>query len=223
MNIYRIYGQIGPWATPAPAAIALAGRLFGEWSNTSPVTAWAIAIFSLTALEVAGGLCSYQMIRTSLARRWGWFAVCLLGVLAYTGLGIYALWGLTAWIYVVLAVFVHIAVAAELGTNQQRTEIIEDKTLDLAFEKERTKQMNANARKAKAEQIIYPKSFGQNSVRSVPEQPEQSELQAKIFAELDKDSTIGPREMSRRVGCAPSTAKTHIDRWKAKFENKSEI
>lgn len=39
--------------------------------------------------------------------------------------------------------------------------------------------------------------------------------QAKIFAELDKNSTLGPREMSRRVRCAPSTAKTHIDRWKA--------
>lgn len=29
-----------------------------------------------------------------------------------------------------------------------------------------------------------------------------------------KDSTVGPREMSRRIGCAPSTAKTHIDKWK---------
>lgn len=217
MNIYKFYGMIGPWATPAPAAIALAGRLFGEWSATSQVTAWAIALFSLTALEVAGGLCSYQMIRTSLAHRWGWFLVCLAGVLAYVGLGVYALWGLTAWIYVVLAVFVHVAVAAELATGQERIEVVEDKTLALALERERTKQLSAEARKARAEQIVYPRSFGQNAVRSDSEQPEQSELQAKIYAELDRDSTIGPREMSRRVNCAPSTAKTHIDRWKAKF------
>lgn len=163
MNVYQFYGRIGPWATPAPAAIALAGRLFGEWQNVSPLTAWSIAIFSLTALEVAGGLCSYQMIKTSLDRRWGWFAVCLFGVLVYVGLGIYALWGLTAWIYVVLAVFVHIAVAAELATGQQRVEVIEDNTLALALERERTKQAQAEARRAKAEQIVFPNAFG-NSV-----------------------------------------------------------
>jgi hypothetical protein len=33
MNIYKLYGTIGPWATPAPAAIALAGRLYGEWGG----------------------------------------------------------------------------------------------------------------------------------------------------------------------------------------------
>lgn len=214
MNIYQVYGRIGPWATPAPAAIALAGRLFGEWAKTDLLTAWGVALFSLTALEVAGGLCSYQMIRTSLDRRWGWFALCLLGVFTYVGLGVYALWGLTAWIYVVLAVFVHIAVAAELATNQQRVEVVEDKTLTLALEKERTKQANAEARKAKAEQIVFPRSFGQESVRPVrTEQNEQSELQIKVFAILDEDKNIGPREMSRRVRCAPSTAKTYIDRW----------
>ena len=151
MNVYQLYGKIGPWATPAPAAIALAGRLFGEWVHTDKLTAWTIAIFSLAALEVAGGLCSYQMIRTSLSHRWGWFFVCLLGVLTYIGLGIYALWGLTAWIYVVLAVFVHIAVAAELVSVQERHEVIEDNTLALQVEKERTKQIQAEARKAKAE------------------------------------------------------------------------
>lgn len=221
MNIYQIYGRIGPWATPAPAAIALAGRLYGEWSNTDPLIAWAIALFSLTALEVAGGLCSYQMIHTSLDRRWGWFSLCLLGVLTYVTLGIYALWGLTAWIYVVLAVFVHIAVSADLVTGRQRTEVIEDKTFGLALEKERTKQIQAEARKAKAGQIVFPKTFGQNGVRSDPNTPEQSNLQIRIYAILEQDSSIGPREMSRRIGCAPSTAKTHIDRWNAQFENKS--
>lgn len=211
MNIYQVYGKIGPWATPAPAAIALAGRLFGEWSNTSPIAAWSVAIFSLTALEVAGGLCSYQAIRTSLDRRWGWFVVCLFGVFVYVGLGIYALWGLTAWIYVVLAVFVHIAVAADLATDRQRVEVVQDKTLDLRFEQERTKQLQAAARKAKAEQLVLPRSFGRSESERTAE---QSELQVKIFAELEQDSTIGPREMSRRVGCAPSTAKGYIDKWK---------
>lgn len=214
MNVYQLYGKIGPWATPAPAAIALAGRLFGEWQGVSQITAWSIAIFSLMALEVAGGLCSYQMIRTSLDKRWGWFAVCLFGVLTYTGLGIYALWGLTAWIYVVLAVFVHIAVAAELATGQQRVEVVEDNTLTLALERERTKQAQAEARRAKAEQIVFPKAFGENAVTVRPNEREQGEVATRIYAILEEDSSIGPREMMRRVGCSPSTAKKHIDRWK---------
>lgn len=216
MNVYQFYGKIGPWATPAPAALALAGRLYGEWAAKDWITGMAVALFSLAALEVAGGLCSYQMIQASLTRRWGWFWACLFGVVAYLGLGIYALWGVTAWIYVVLAVFVHISVAADLSSVQYRQETVEDKTLDLAFEKERTRQIQAEARKAKAEQIVFPKAFGANSVRSPEQNTEQGELQAKIFAVLAEDSTVGPREMSRRVGCAPSTAKTHIDRWKTK-------
>lgn len=216
MNIYKFYGLIGPWATPAPAAIALAGRLYGEWAATDKLTGWGVAIFSLAALEVAGGLCSYQMIQASLTRRWGWFWACLFGVVAYLTLGVYALWGVTAWIYVVLAVFVHISVAADLSSVQYRQELVEDKSLDLAFEKEKTKQAQAKAREAKAGQIVFPKVFGQNSVRSGQnEQASQSELQVEIFAILDKDKDVGPREMSRRVKCAPSTAKTHIDRWKA--------
>lgn len=214
MNVYQFYGRIGPWATPAPAAIALAGRLFGEWQNVSPLTAWSIAIFSLTALEVAGGLCSYQMIKTSLDRRWGWFAVCLFGVLVYVGLGIYALWGLTAWIYVVLAVFVHIAVAAELATGQQRVEVVEDNTLALALERERTKQIQAEARRAKAEQVVFPKAFASPERSFAANEQEQTEVGAKVYAILADDSTVGPREMARRVSCSPSTAKKHIDRWK---------
>lgn len=159
MNIYKFYGLIGPWATPAPAAIALAGRLYGEWAATDKLTGWGVAIFSLVALEVAGGLCSYQMIQASLTRRWGWFWACLFGVVAYLTLGVYALWGVTAWIYVVLAVFVHISVAADLSSVQYRQEQVEDKSLDLAFEKEKTKQAQAKAREAKAGQLVYPRSF----------------------------------------------------------------
>lgn len=212
MNIYQFYGKIGPWATPAPAAIALAGRLFGEWASTSQLTAWGIAVFSLVALEVAGGLCSYQAIRTSLSRRWGWFIICMLGVFAYVGLGVYALWGLTAWIYVVLAVFVHIAVAAELASTQERQEVVEDKTLTLQLEKEKTKQIQAEARKSKAEQIVFPKAFGVNTVHPPNEQAEQG-FGKVIFDTLDGGEILGPRAMSRKVGCSVSTAKTHIDRW----------
>lgn len=165
MNIYKFYGLIGPWATPAPAAIALAGRLYGEWATTDKLTGWGVAIFSLAALEVAGGLCSYQMIQASLSRRWGWFWACLFGVIAYLALGVYALWGVTAWIYVVLAVFVHISVAADLTSGQHRHEYVEDKTLDLAFEKEKTRQAQAKAREAKAGQLIYPKALRVDSTR----------------------------------------------------------
>lgn len=213
MNVYQFYGRIGPWATPAPAAIALAGRLFGEWQNVSLLTAWSIAIFSLTALEVAGGLCSYQMIKTSLDRRWGWFAVCLFGVLVYVGLGIYALWGLTAWIYVVLAVFVHIAVAAELATGQQRVEVVEDNTLALALERERTKQIQAEARRVKAEQIVFPKTFGVQPDGRPVSNGQTEQCRADIAAILNTDSGISGREIARRLGISPTTANNHKRLW----------
>ncbi len=166
MNIYQFYGRIGPWATPAPAAIALAGRLYGEWASQSVVTAWAMALFSLVALEVVGGLCSYQAIQSTRTGRWGWFTICLLGVLVYMGLGVYALWGVTAWIYIVLAVFTHVAVAADLVTDEAHREAVEakeaarrqiledrqhtliEREADLKAAKEVTAQLRADARKA---------------------------------------------------------------------------
>jgi hypothetical protein len=162
MNIYQFYGKIGPWATPAPAAIALAGRLYGEWAGQNQLTAWAVALFSLVALEVVGGLCSYQAIQSTRTKQWGWFWVCLAGVLAYMGLGVYALWGVTAWIYIILAVFTHVAVSADLVTEQAQAEVraaredivtdrqfaLVEKELALKEEKERTAQARAAARAA---------------------------------------------------------------------------
>lgn len=213
MNIYQLYGKIGPWATPAPAAIALSGRLYGEWSKTDPITAWAIALFSLAALEVVGGLCSYQAIRTSLDKRWGWFAVCLAGVFAYVGLGIYALWGLTAWIYVVLAVFVHVAVAAELAAGLQRVEVIEDKTLALALEKERTRQLQAEARKAKAEQIVFPKAFGVQVDGRPVSSGQAGQCRADIAELLKAAPNLSAREIGRRLNISPTTASEHKKLW----------
>ena len=175
MNIYQFYGKIGPWATPAPAAIAMAGRLYGEWASQNLVTAWAVAIFSLVALEVVGGLCSYQAIQSTLTKRWGWFAVCFLGILAYVVLGVWALWGVTAWIYIVLAVFTHVAVAADLVTQDARTEVIEDrqhdlteKELDLKREKERTAQVRAEARAAKSYAAATPQTS-----QTAPQKPQK--------------------------------------------------
>jgi hypothetical protein len=153
------------------------------------------------------------MIRTSLDRRWGWFAVCLFGVLTYTGLGIYALWGLTAWIYVVLAVFVHIAVAAELATGQLRVEVVEDNTLALALERERTKQIQAEARRAKAEQIVFPKAFN-SPVDGRPVSSGRAEqCRADIARLLDNDPTLSGRAIARQLGISPTTASEHRKLW----------
>lgn len=202
MNIYQLYGKIGPWATPAPAALALAGRLYGEWASINQLTAWGIAVFSLVALEVVGGLCSYQAIRTSLSRQWGWFAICLLGVFTYVGLGVYALWGLTAWIYVVLAVFVHVAVAAELTAGQARSEVVEDRAYilqereaELKAAKEITAQVRAEARKAKAAQLD---SQLQASLSQL--EPATSQLRASYECPCGKSfSTVQALNAHKRV------------------------
>lgn len=169
MNIYNLYSVIGPWVTPAPAAIALAARLYGQQDN--PISAWAIAIFSLLALEIVGGLCTEDMMHSSLKGEWNWFKVSAIGVAAYAALGVYALWGITAWIYVILAIFVHVAVTRKNLRRQVRQVEVEDrsvnlqeltfktetelklKELQLKMEREKTKQIKAEKMPARASTV----------------------------------------------------------------------
>lgn len=216
MTIYDRYAMIGPWAVPAPASIALAGRVLGEWTGTNEYVAWTAAGFSLVALEVAGGLASYHAIHAGLRREWGWFTLLALGVIAYLILGIYALSGLTGWIYVVLAVFTHIAVAYGLGHKAQRTETIEDKTLDLAFSKEETKRSQADARKAKftTQPAVPSHETPTNSDMSPSRDSALDDLTLKLNARQEFDSAggdINAAALARHLG-VPNKTRT-IQRW----------
>lgn len=155
MNIYQIYGMIAPWATPAPAALSLGMAIFAEYEARNFVLAIVAAVLGLVAMETVGGLCSYQAIRTSRQKQWGWFALCVLGVAAYLALGVYTLMGQTAWIYVVWAVFTHIAVASELDFSQaakieasNRAWEAEQLSHNLAMSKQETARARAAARAA---------------------------------------------------------------------------
>lgn len=218
MNIYKIYAIIGPWTTPAPAAIALAARLYGELEASGYVAAWSVAIFSLVALEVVGALSTKEMIYSTSKRDWTWFWVALIGVAIYAGLGVYALWGLSAWIYVILAIFVHIAVTRSQQHQEERRYFVEDrekglkeKELELQREKERTKQLNAEARRAKAEQPVL---LDTTPIRSIPsEQPSKAERAKEYLAEHPSASE---RELAQAVGCSASTAHGYMKRFREK-------
>jgi len=217
MNIYQFYGKIAPWSAPAPAAIALAGRLYGEWATSNHLTAWAIAIFSLLALETVGGTCSYQMIRTSRQKRWGWFGITLMGVLAYVVLGVWALWGVTAWIYIVMAVFAHIAVAAEIDTQEERADTRYERDTALKMEKEHTAQVRATARATIAEVSGPRPVVSEVSDIGLDMRPVRTDTGQKVSDYMTEHPDASVRAAARDLGMPRSTVGEHIKKWRGRW------
>jgi hypothetical protein len=212
-NLAVIQSFLAPALTPVPAALLLASKIYGVLLANVGWLAWVGAVAGFAGLESLGGLTCYAAIKAYRRRDWGSFRVAALLVGIYISAGVSSvLWlehsdaQILAWGFVLtVAAYIAYAMIQDVWDSQAETD------REIALVQARTRLTNAETRRAKTEQIVYPKSFG---VRSEAEQAEQSDLQAKIFAILDDDASIGPREMARRAGCAPSTAKGYIDRWK---------
>lgn len=218
MNIYKIYAIIGPWTTPAPAAIMLSIKAFNEAIELGSDFYIAIlaGLVALLALEAVGGLSTKEMIRRSMSGEWGWFSVSLIGVMFYVGLGIYVLWGTTSWVYIVMAVFVHVAITGAQQNYEARQIIVQDKEtsikekqLELERERERTKQLNAEVRKARAEQPVLLDTSVIRSVSS--EQPSKAERAREYLTE---HPSATERELAQAVGCSASTAHGYMKKFK---------
>lgn len=222
ISLAGLQSVAAPVLVPFTPAMLLGNEIYTVLvDRTGFYMALTAGIATALGLEFIGGSTCYAAVK--LYRRRDWyalvFAVCLVGIYVVAGAG--------SILYIddskarILAIFflltpvayIAYALIHDLKEDDDRRE--KERVGRLAVSEARVKELNAEARLARARsaEIAYPASFGRSFGPN--EQPEQTELQARIYAELDKDSTIGPREMSRRVGCAPSTAKTHIDRWKA--------
>lgn len=235
-NAYTFYLAVGPWATPAPAAMAAAARTYTELQPTfGREVAWIAAIISLVSLEAAGGICTVQMIQASSDKKSGWFWVCVLGVVVYMVLGIYSLMGYTAWVYVVLAVFVHIGCSSDVVRNKARQEQAEaDQHQDrerehaeamakfaVEIERQKTNQANAEVRRRKAEQpVVLGVPSGGVRTNSSNIRTEQVE---RIFAFLDANPEASVSQIEAAVGCARSTASTQRANWKKTRNTPDEV
>lgn len=212
-NLAAIQSLLAPALTPVPAALLLASKVFTVLLANVGWLAWVGAIAGFVGLESLGGLTCYAAIKAYRRRDWSSFVIAAFLVVIYILAGVSSvLWlehsdaQILAWGFVLtVAAYIAYAMIQDIWDERAETDT------EIALLKAKTRLTNAEARRAKAEQIVYPQSFG---VRSAAEQPEQSDLQTKIFAILDEDGSIGPREMARRARCAPSTAKGHIDKWR---------
>lgn len=222
LSLASLQSVAAPVLVPFTPAMLLGNEVF---SVLLARTGWYMALFAgITAaigLEFIGGSTCYAAVKLYRRRDWGalLFAIGLVGVYMAAGIGSILYIDDTKArilaIFFVLTPVAYIAYALVHDLREDDDRKTEQNRLEIELMEARTKQLNAEARLAKAQTantIVYPSSFGK--VFGQNEQNEQG-VQAKVFAELEKDSTVGPREMSRRIGCAPSTAKTHIDRWKA--------
>lgn len=214
MNIYKIYAIIGPWTTPAPAAIMLSIKAFNEAIELGSDFYIAIlaGLVALLALEAVGGLSTKEMIRRSMSGEWGWFSVSLIGVIFYVGLGIYVLWGTTSWVYIVMAVFVHVAITGAQQNYEARQIVVQDKEtsikekqLELDRERERTKQLNAEVRKAKAVQPVVLDSSVMNTKLN-------KSVQAEQYLNEHPNTTV--RELASHLNCSVGSAHGYMKKFK---------
>jgi hypothetical protein len=224
LSLASIQSVAAPVLVPFTPAMLLGNEIYTVlFARTGFWMALVAGVTAAIGLEFIGGSTCYAAVKLYRRRDW-WallFAIGLVGVYMSAGIGsilyIDDTKARVLAIFFVLTPVAYIAYALVHDIKEEDDHEATQNRLQVELMEAKTKQLNAEARLEKARtytpELVYPASFGK--VFGQNEQNEQTEHQAKIFAELDGDSTIGPREMSRRVGCAPSTAKTHIDKWKA--------
>ena len=227
LSLASLQSVAAPILVPFTPAMLLGNEIYTVLAERTGLwMALTAGIATALGLEFIGGSTCYAAVK--LYRRRDWYALMFAIVLV----AVYVVAGAGSILYIddtkarVLAIFflltpvAYVAYALVHDLKEEDDRETAQNRLEIELMEARTKQLNAEARLTRvqtASTIVYPPSFG---VRSGERTNEQVQLQARIYAELDKDSTVGPREMSRRVGCAPSTAKTHIDRWKVNGNGK---
>lgn len=208
----KMYAWGGPLATPLVSAIKIGHHVYSTFGDP-----WQLAVISgvgaFLGFEACGGACVATAIRLhSLKRHNADFWVCLSGVLAYMiAPGLIINTNFSVLVFAFLAVFAVFAGNTYFSLDREEKAKATEAIMRLENTKSQTRLTNAQIRLVKAEQ---------SSVRpnEQPNTPEQSSVRDKIYALLAEQPSIGTREASRIVGCAPSTASGWIKKWKEQNE-----
>lgn len=215
----KIQTIVAPIAVPIAPAVLLGSEVYHAVSGrTDWILALIAATFAAIGLEFGTWLLCTSAVTTLEKQQWikGLFSLVFIGVYIAAGL-----WTISQFdssskfmiLFFFLAPAVYFAQAFIVQQNKNEQLVTEQVQTEIELIKARTSLTNAEARKAKAEQIVYPPSFGivRDTVRG--EQGEQKDYEKEIYAILASNSNIGPREMSRLVGCSVSTASKWISKY----------
>lgn len=220
LSLAGIQSVAAPVLVPFTPAMLLGNEIYTVLNErTGFWMALVAGIATALGLEFIGGSTCYAAVK--LYRRRDWYAL-MFAVILVT---VYVAAGMGSILYIddskarILAIFfiltpvayIAYALIHDLKEDDDRQD--KEAQTKLAMSEARVKELNAEARlvRAQGQEIVYPRSFGRSSNAN---EREPNEVQVKIFSILDEDSTVGPREMSRRIGCAPSTAHKYIQAWK---------
>lgn len=222
LSLASIQSVAAPVLVPFTPAMLLGNEIYTVLAERTGF--WMALLAGITAaigLEFIGGSTCYAAVKLYRRRDW-WallFAIGLVGVYMSAGIGsilyIDDTKARVLAIFFVLTPVAYIAYALVHDIKEEDDHEATQNRLQVELMEAKTKQLNAEARLEKARaytpELIYPSSFGRSANAN---EREQSDVQAKIYAILAEDSEVGPREMSRRIGCAPSTAHKYIQAWK---------
>lgn len=208
MNLPKIQALTAPLSAPIPSALGVASEAFNYFyiPDSLNIVSWFAAIGAFLGIETLGGASCYALVKLHRQKNYGIeFWIAFTGILAYIGSGVYSLAHSPIIIFFFLAPFSYFAYSILRNMETEHIERVSETEAQIKLIEAETRRTNAETRKARAEQVpvIAPV---RDSVRS--EQPEQHK--DKIYAILAENPNVGPREMSRLVGCSVSTASKWI-------------
>lgn len=168
-----------------------------------------VAVTTVVGVEFSGGLMCYCGVeawqRGSKAKMW----LSIIGAIVYASIMFYGFSTLSQEKAHIFGVMVLLTLVAYLGYAIYNSFETEEKMAESTITQTKLdiNKINAETRRLKAEQ----------SVRS-PEQErtegERGTIKDRIWAILSEHPEVGPREMSRTVGCSVSTASKWIGEFK---------
>lgn len=208
----QMYAWGGPIATPLVSAIKIGHHVYTSFGDP-----WLLAVVSgvgaFLGFEACGGACVATAIRLHSVKRHDTdFWVCLAGVGAYMiAPGLIINTDYSVLVFAVLAVFAVFAGNTYFSLEREAKEKDAHRRLSIEERKTETQQINAKTKLVLAEQQrVRP--------NEQPNTAEQGSVRERIYAILAEQPKLGPREVSRMVGCAPSTASGWIKKWKQENE-----
>lgn len=163
INLPRLQALIAPLSAPVPSAISIAAEAYNYVTpQTNYFWGYFAAVAAFIGIETVGGASCYATVKLHRQRDYGIeFWVALMGIVVYIVSGVGTLWGSPTIIFFFLAPFAYFAYSiirsmeteiiektteteAQIRLIEAQTRMgVEVKKLELAQEKEKTKQIKA--------------------------------------------------------------------------------
>lgn len=210
MNLPRIQALLAPLSAPVPSALGVASEAYnyfyvaGGWN----IIPWFAAIGAFVGIETLGGASCYALVKLHRQQNYGIeFWIAFTGILAYIGSGLYSLAHSPIIIFFFLAPFSYFAYSILRSMETEHNEKTTETEAQIKLMEAQTRLTNAETRKARAQTVQV-----EQPVR-VAVRANEHGIKEQVYAVLTERPNVGPREMSRIVGCSVSTASGWIKKY----------